>query len=377
MHGSFLAGPSCYLNLQATFTNLSKTHVLKVSEPSLTDNSIKETLTKFWSLESTGIHPNDKNSVHESFLANITFDETRYELKLPFKEVHPVLPDNFRNSVARLGSLLQRLKQDPDVLQEYNVVFMEQSAKEIIKDVPEKMLPAGGVHYIPHHAVIRQDTETTKLRIVFDALSKTEGVSLNGCLNSGPCLVPNLFDVLLCFRCHQIALISDIEKAFLQVSIAPEHCDLSHFLWVSDVDETHPKIVIKRMTRAMFGATSSPFLLGGDLQHHISKYEEEDPEIVKKLPKSFYVDDLNSGEENVEQAFELYLKSKKIISDGGFTLRKWSSDSKELLELIRRKSLMTQTSQILRKVKKSPAMQKSCMVIRIKTRKLRESKRYF
>ena len=146
----------------------------------------------------------------------------------------------------------------------------------------------------------------------------------------------SLFDVLLRFRCHQIALISDIEKAFLEVSMAPEHHDFLRFLWVSDFNEAHPKIVIKRITRAMFGGTSSPFLLGGTLQHYLSKYEEEDPEIVKKLLESFYVDDFNSGEENVDQAFELYRKSKKILSDGGFTLRKWSSNSNELLELIRK-----------------------------------------
>ena len=74
------------------------------------------------------------------------------------------------------------------------------------------------------------------------------------------------------------------------------------------------------MNRAMFGVTSSPLLLGGTLQHHISKYEEEDPETVKKLFESLFVDDLNSGEESVGQAFELYLKSKKILSDRGFTL---------------------------------------------------------
>ena len=121
--GWILSGPSCFLNLQATFTDLSQTHVLKVSESSLANDSIKETLTKFWSLESMGIHPNDENSVPESFLANIKFDGTRYEVKLPFKEVHPVLPDNFRNSVARLGSLLRHLKQDPEVLQEHNAVL--------------------------------------------------------------------------------------------------------------------------------------------------------------------------------------------------------------------------------------------------------------
>ena len=68
----------------------------------------------------------------------------------------------------------------------------------------KKMLPAGGVHYIPLDAVITWDKETTKLRIGFDASSKTDSVSLNGCLNSGPYLVPNLSDVLLRFRCHQL-----------------------------------------------------------------------------------------------------------------------------------------------------------------------------
>ena len=97
-------------------------------------------------------------------------------------------------------------------------------------------------------------------------------------------------------------------------------------------NEAHAKIVIKRMTRAMFGVTSSPILLGGTLQHRISKYGEEDTEIVKKLLESFYVEDFNFEEENVE----LHLKSRKILSDGGFTLRKWSFNSKELLELIKK-----------------------------------------
>ena len=59
-------------------------------------------------------------------------------MELPFKKVHPVLPDNFQNSIATIGSLLRRLKQDLEILQEYNAVFMEQSAKGMIEDIPEK-----------------------------------------------------------------------------------------------------------------------------------------------------------------------------------------------------------------------------------------------
>ena len=84
-------------------------------------------------------------------------------------------------------------------------------------------------------------------------------------------------------------------KGFLQVAIALEHRDFLRFLWVSGVNEAHPKIVIKRMTGAMFGVNSSPFLLGGTLQHHTSKYEEEDSEIVKKLLELFNTDEFNSG----------------------------------------------------------------------------------
>ena len=145
-------------------------------------------------------------------------------------------------------------------------------------------------------------------------------------------------------------------KGFLPVAIAPKHRNFLHFLWVSDVNETHLKIVIKRMTRAMFGVTPSPFLLGGTLQHHISRYEEENPEIVMKLLESFYVDDFNSGKENVEQAFELYLKPKKILSDGGFTPRKWSSHSKELSELIRKNDPDATNITNTEEDKKSPAM---------------------
>ena len=59
------------------------------------------------------------------------------------------------------------------------------------------------------------------MRIVFDASSidKKQGTSLNDCLNGGPSLTPLVFEILLCFKENKVALVGDIEKAFLSIEI--------------------------------------------------------------------------------------------------------------------------------------------------------------
>ena len=41
-----------------------------------------------------------------------------------------------------------------------------------------------------------------------------------------------------------------------------------------------------------------------------------------------------SGDNEVKSAFELYMKSKLCLAEGGFNLRKWRSSSQKLIELI-------------------------------------------
>lgn len=43
--------------------------------------------------------------------------------------------------------------------------------------------------YLPHHPIIRELSQITKLRVVFNASCKTSsGLSLNDCMHSGPAL---------------------------------------------------------------------------------------------------------------------------------------------------------------------------------------------
>lgn len=107
---------------------------------------------------------------------------------------------------------------------------------------------------MPHQAVIRKDAETTKIRIVYDASAKESknGTSLNNCLHTGPSLNPLLFDILVRFRENKVALIGDIEKAFLNIEVDPGDRDCLRFLWVDDYKKESAETIVYRFCRVVF-----------------------------------------------------------------------------------------------------------------------------
>ena len=74
------------------------------------------------------------------------------------------------------------------MLANYDEIIKTCEKENIIGKI-ETVGKPGLVHYFPHHAVIKNERDTTKTRIVFDASSKIRNnPSLNDCLHSGPCL---------------------------------------------------------------------------------------------------------------------------------------------------------------------------------------------
>lgn len=182
--GWVLSGVAPIPREQFTSHSFLTTHVLRVDSTGSSEN-LNEILHSFWKLESLGIVDPD-DTVLDEFSQTVCFHNGRYEVSLPWKDSHPPLPDNFDLSNKRLQSLLRRLKQDPDILNEYDSIIKTQLQQGIVEKVPKA---DGGeraqVHYLPHHAVIRRDKETTKVRIVYDASAKSSGCSLNECLHKG------------------------------------------------------------------------------------------------------------------------------------------------------------------------------------------------
>ena len=122
------------------------------------------------------------------------------------------------------------MTKGPDILREYQSLITEQL---IIKPVVNNNALAHDtcVHYMPHHPVVKQNKSTTKVQIVYDgSASSPDNLSLNGCLQVGPNLIPKMFNIMSRSRCHQVALVADTEKAFLMVGIAKENRDMLRFL---------------------------------------------------------------------------------------------------------------------------------------------------
>lgn len=107
------------------------------------------------------------------------------------------------------------------MLDQYGSIIRDQIKQGIVQPVGmQGTTVAGKVHYLPHHAVVRQDKETTKLRIVYDASARSDGPSLNNCLYTGPKFDQRIMDILQRFRTYKVALAADIEKAFLMISMS-------------------------------------------------------------------------------------------------------------------------------------------------------------
>ena len=324
--------------------NLTKAHVLHVDvecEPRVSsysnesDQVMDQKVSELFELEALGITEID--SVHETFVKDIRFENGHYVVKLPWRQHHDILPDNFELSSGRLISTLKRLKKDPPLLKEYDRIINEQLQNGIIEQVYPLVEPHDQrVHYLSHHPVVREDAATTKVRIVMDASAKitADTPSLNECLYTGPSLTRDIIDILIRFRWYRIGIVSDIEKAFHMIHVDEKHRDALRFLWVQDIDSVDPKLLILHFIGVVFGLNCSPFILGGTLEHHISKYQFDDPYFAKKLLESIYVDDVINGAETPMKALNFYEESKACLAAGGFQLQKWKTSDKQLQALI-------------------------------------------
>ncbi|GFX42650.1 putative RNA-directed DNA polymerase from transposon X-element [Trichonephila clavipes] len=191
---------------------------------------------------------------------------------------------------------------------------------QIIEEVPKTEVDNFG-YYLPHRPVMKQASQTMKIRPVFDASARDKSQpSLNDCLNRGPNLIELIPDIIDRFRLYPIGLSSDIEKAFLQLSIIPEHRDYLRF-FLPNVESK-----IYRHCRVVFGICSSPFQLSACIDHLLENSRARFDDVTQKLKHSFYVDNCVTGVTDIKEQESFINKAIEVMARGCFNLRGWESN---------------------------------------------------
>lgn len=148
-------------------------------------------------------------------------------------------------------------------------------------------------YFIPHSCVIKPDSTSTKLRVVFDASAKTSnGYSLNDTLLSGPAIQIEQFDLLLDFRCHDKVVMADVTKMYRQVYLHELDSWFQCILWRNDPSEAIQAYRLKTVT---YGEAASSFLACRALHQVGEEIRSQQPRVAELIQRCFYVDNLMMG----------------------------------------------------------------------------------
>ncbi|XP_076389571.1 uncharacterized protein LOC105662854 [Megachile rotundata] len=299
----------------------------------VTNQELSNQLEQFWSIEHLGSNKDielDECEIH--FQATTRRDVTgRYIVQIPFNEQLGKLGTSRQQAEKRFRSLEAKLLRQPDLRDQY-VQFMREY--ENLGHMSRISVPnldrCGHSFYLPHHAVTKIESTTTKLRVVFDGSAKSStGISLNDTQKVGPTVQSELVEILLRFRTHQFVLSADIEKMYRQILIEPAQRCFQRILWRPD--NTSP-IETFELNTITYGTASAPFLATRTLKQIGLECAQEFPVVSRIIINDFYVDDLLTGLDTVDELRYVKEKLSQVVGQAGLKLRKWASNSAALTE---------------------------------------------
>lgn len=190
-------------------------------------------------------------------------------------------------------------------------------------------LAVGPSCFLPHHCVLKSDSTTTKLRVVFNASAATStGHSLNDLMECGQNLQQDLQTLILNWRQFKYVITADIEKMFRTIFVRESDQQLQKVIWRDSVQEPLQEYCLTTIT---YGTKSAPFLAMRTLRQLAVDDAHLYPLAAAALQASFYMDDLLAGGNSIQEAKELQQQLMKMLKGAGMNLRKWASNDPQLI----------------------------------------------
>ncbi|XP_043206456.1 uncharacterized protein LOC122372869 [Amphibalanus amphitrite] len=327
----------------ASLTPTDQHHVMHIHRSTSQEDELNELLQNWWKTDSFGTsHDLKTETSHEDRRAiRILEDTTRlqddghFECGLLWKKDEVSLPENRIGALRRLERTEKSLRSNPDKAKGYKQAIDSYvslgHARKLGQDEAAKANPKRW--YLPHHAVFNQN-KPGKIRVVFDASAEFHGTSLNEELLTGPDLLQELPAILMRFREKSVAIVGDIDQMFHQVRIQQSDRPALSFLW-RDLECGRPPDTYE-MNVAIFGAKCSPAIASYALRKVIESQVEVglNKHSASGIAKQFYMDDYVASAESPKSAADLLHTVTKLVSTGGFTLRKWTSSPREVMESV-------------------------------------------
>ncbi|XP_065081187.1 uncharacterized protein LOC135703790 [Ochlerotatus camptorhynchus] len=305
---------------------------------SATVDQVHETIQRFWELEevqSESSPGSEQEECEALFLSTYSRDKSgKYIVQLPFREAVAELDDNRSLALRRFLSLEKRLKRDPELKSEYTKFIEEYESMGHCKEINEMDdLPDQRRYYMPHHAIIRPLSTSTKLRVVFDASAKSHPsqISLNESLQVGPTVQSDLLEIHIRFRQHKIVFTADVTKMYRQIWIVPfQTCFLRIFWRTNSADPLR----VFELTTVTYGTASAPFLATRCLVQLCKDEGAAFPMAAQIILEDCYVDDILSGTDSAEEAIDCINQIQGLLQHGGFPVHKWCSNDPTVLKHI-------------------------------------------
>ncbi|XP_055633488.1 uncharacterized protein LOC129773856 [Toxorhynchites rutilus septentrionalis] len=307
---------------------------------------VDQLLERFWRVEEiNGSNFSlDEQRCEELFRETVSRDaDGRYIVKMPKQPQYEKMIGASKTSAFQRFRWLERmLEKKKELKSQYHDFMREYLALGHMREVPVdddcRLLEC----YLPHHPVVKESSSTTKVRVVFDGSAKTStGKSLNDSLLVGPVVQDDIVTIIVRFRQFPVALVADAEKMYRQVWMNPIDRRLQRIVFRFDISQP---IKIYELATVTYGLAPSSFLATRTLLQLVNDEGAAYPNASKAVKKNIYMDDYIGGEFSIEAAIQLQSELMQLMQKGGFRLRKWVSNSPDVLAKIPQELLGTQSA---------------------------------
>ena len=256
---------------------------------------------------------------------NLEYDEkdNTWTAEYPWIKDPHLLPDNRGAAFGRLISTERRLEKNPQHAKVYQQQIKDMTQRGVARKLTKEELDTykGPIHYIAHHDVLKPDSKSTPVRIVFNSSANYKGHVLNDYWAKGPDLLNNLLGILIRFRENEVGFIGDVKKMYHTVKTKTIEQHTHRFLWRDmNTNRNSDTYVIQRVS---FGDKPSGAIATVSMRKTAELGKNNSPYAANVIMCNSYMDDIIDSVKDEHHAKKVTGEIEKLLSKGRFKIKGW------------------------------------------------------